>query len=370
MANMLPPHALSAGRPARLGAPRGFTTGCAALAGVVLLAAAAPPARGAGQPPAGQGSGQPASDTGWTPPRAPDGRPDVQGVWVNFDRTPLERPIETDAGRLAALERWFPGLEVTPQGIRGIRGPNPGGLAKLLGEGDGEGHSSKRSALRRSMVVDPPSGRVPIRPDAERRKDRNLRRLTDSYAYHTPWERCITRGVPGGMFPAGYNNAYRILQTPDHVAILYEMIHEPRIVPLDGRPHVDGAVRLWNGDSRGRWEGDALVVEVANYRSEQVGTIATGISTTATLKAVPQSAGMRVVERFTLIGPGRMRYDVTIEDPEVYDGPWTVSMPLHRDDEYDLYEYACHEGNYGLPNSLSGARAAERNVAARQPADR
>ena len=343
----------------------------AALAGAVLLTAAAPPpAQGAGQPPAGQGSGRPAADTGWTPPRAPDGRPDVQGVWVNFDRTPLERPIETDAARLAALERWFPGLEVTPQGIRGIRGPNPGGLAKLLGEGDGEGHSSKRSALRRSMVVDPPSGRVPIRPDAERRKDRNLRRLTDSYAYHTPWERCITRGVPGGMFPAGYNNAYRILQTPDHVAILYEMIHEPRIVPLDGRPHVDGAVRLWNGDSRGRWEGDALVVEVANYRSEQVGTIATGISTTATLKAVPQSAGMRVVERFTLVGPGRMRYDVTIEDPEVYDAPWTVSMPLHRDDDYEMYEYACHEGNYGLPNSLSGARAAERNAAARQPADR
>ena len=139
--------------------------------------------------------------------------------------------------------------------------------------------------------------------------------------------------------------------------ILYEMIHEPRVIPLGAAPLLDDAVRLWNGDSRGRWEGNTLVVEVANYRAAEVGTIATGISTTATLKAIPQSAGMRVVERFTLVEPGRMRYDVTIEDPAVYAAAWTASLPLHRDDEYDLYEYACHEGNYGLPNSLSGARA-------------
>ena len=159
------------------------------------------------------------------------------------------------------------------------------------------------------------------------------------------------------MFPAGYNNSYRILQTADHVVILYEMIHEPRIIPLGEGPHVDDAIRLWNGDSRGRWEGDTLVVEVANYRGELVGTIATSITSTATLKSIPQSAGMRVVERFTPVEPGQLRYDVTIEDPEVYSASWTVSMPLHRDDEYDMYEYACHEGNYGLANSLSGARA-------------
>ena len=291
------------------------------------------------------------------PARTAAGHPDIEGIWVNFDRTPLEVPIESDAGRLAALEHWFPGLEVTAQGLRGITGPNPGGLASFLGEGDGEGHSSKRSALRRSLVVDPPNGRVPVRPEAERQKQYNLVHLTDSYTNHTPWERCITRGVPGGMFPAGYNNAYRILQTADYVVILYEMIHEPRIIPLDGNPHLDASIRLWNGDSRGRWEGDTLVVEVTNYRASEVGTIATGISTTATLKAIPQSTGMRVVERFTLVEPGRLRYDVTIEDPAVYAAPWTASMPLHRDDEYDMYEYACHEGNYGLPNSLSGARA-------------
>ena len=321
------------------------------LSGALLAVAGLVPGPVGGQSPAAGAA-----------PRTPDGQPDIQGVWVNFDRTPLEVPAAEDADRLAALEHWFPGLEVTAQGLGGITGPNPGGLAKLLGEGDGEGHSSRRSALRRSLVVDPPSGRVPVRPEAERQKRHNLIHLTDSYAYHTPWERCITRGVPGGMLPAGYNNAYRILQTPDHVVILYEMIHEPRIIPLDppgGGAPPDASIQLWNGASRGRWEGETLVVEVGNYRAEQVGTIATSITTTATLKAMPQSAGMRVVERFTRLDGERMRYEVTIEDPAVYAAPWTVSMPLHRDPEYDLYEYACHEGNYGLPNSLSGARAAE-----------
>tara|TARA_B100001123_G_scaffold436774_1_gene567727 strand:- start:43893 stop:44378 length:486 start_codon:yes stop_codon:yes gene_type:complete len=161
------------------------------------------------------------------------------------------------------------------------------------------------------------------------------------------------------MMPAGYNNAYRILQSENYVIILYEMIHEPRIIPLNTTFPVAESIRLWNGNSRGHWEGNTLVVEVTNYRAEQVGTIATGISTTATLKGIPQSDAMKVVERFTLVDDETLQYEVTIEDPEVYFSPWTVSMPLHKDNDYDMYEYACHEGNYGLPNSLSGARADE-----------
>ena len=110
--------------------------------------------------------------------------------------------------------------------------------------------------------MDPPDGRAPLRPEAIARRALNLKRLTDSWEFHTPWERCITRAVPGGMLPAGYNNGYRITQTADYITILYEMIHEPRIIPLDGRPHVDARIRLWNGDSRGRWENDTLVVDV------------------------------------------------------------------------------------------------------------
>ena len=289
-----------------------------------------------------------------------DGHPDIEGVWVNFDRTPLETPSVEDTDRLAPLQEWFPGMRVTPEGIRGIGGGiGGGGLSRLLGPGDGEGDSSQRNSLRRSLVVDPPAGRVPVRPAALETRRESLARLTDSWTYHTPWERCITRGVPGGMFPALYSNGYRILQPPGYVVILYEMIHEPRIIPLDGRPHLDPQLRLWNGDSRGRWEGDTLVVEITNYREERVGTIATSVTSTATLKAISQSAAMRVEERFTRVDSTTLHYEVTIDDPEIYTEPWTVSMPLQRDDEYAMYEYACHEGNYGLENSLSAGRAKE-----------
>jgi hypothetical protein len=141
------------------------------------------------------------------------------------------------------------------------------------------------------------------------------------------------------------------------------MIHEARIIPLDGRPHLSGQLRQWNGDSRGRWEGNTLVVEVTNYDRQDVGTIATGIATTATLKGIPQSEQMRVVERFTRTGPETIEYEATIEDPKVYTRSWKVAMPLNKADTYGLYEYACHEGNYGLANSLSGARADERAAA-------
>ena len=239
---------------------------------------------------------QPAST--WTPARTADGQPDIQGTWVNFDSTPLEAPGEDDAARLAALAVWFPGVDA-PRGKRSILGPNP---APEFND-----TSAKRTAPRRSLVIDPPDGRVPVRPEAEKQKNYNLIHLTDSWTYHTPWERCITRGVPGGMFPAGYNNGYSILQAPGYVAILYEMIHEPRIIPLDGRPRLGAGIRLWNGDSRGRWEGNTLVVEVTNYSRQDVGTVATGISTTATLKGIPQSEAMRVVERFTRVDAATLR---------------------------------------------------------------
>ena len=293
--------------------------------------------------------------------RTPDGQPNIQGMWVNFDKTPLEVPIpEDDAVRLKALHQWFPGLQVTATGLSGLGGGlGGGGISRLLGPGDGEGDSSQRSDLRRSLVVDPPSGRVPVRAGALEQRNANLDRLTDSWENHTPWERCITRGVPGGMLPALYSNGYRILQVPGYVVILYEMIHEPRIIPVDGSPHLDSRIRLWNGDSRGRWEGNTLVVELTNYREEKVGTIASSVTSTATLKAIPQSAAMRVVERFTLADAGTLTWEMTVEDTDVYTDPWTVSMPLHRDDEYQMYEYACHEGNYGLENSLSAGRAAD-----------
>jgi hypothetical protein len=217
----------------------------------------------------------------------------------------------------------------------------------------------KRSPLRRSLIVDPPDGRAPVRPDALQKRADGLAHLTDSWEFHTPWERCITRGVPGGMLPAGYSNSYRIIQNEEYVAIVYEMVHEPRIIPLGGRPHVDPHIRLWNGDSRGHWDGDTLVVDVTNYRAADVGTLATSISTTATLKGIPQSEAMHVVERFTRIDNETIQYEITIDDPKIYTRPWKIAMPLNKADDYQLFEYACHEGNYGLANSLRGARVKE-----------
>lgn len=321
----------------------GAIASCAAL---VVVHLAAGPRVSAQRPQSGDQSGAQRTSI----PRRADGRPNLQGVWTGFDGTPLETPSREDIARLAPLDPWFPGLAAPPE-TRTIRGPNP---APEFADS-----SPKRSARRRSMVVDPADGRVPIRPEAVEKRAYYLAHLTDTWEHHTPWERCITRGVPGGMLPAGYNNGYRIIQNADTITILYEMLHEPRVIPLDGRPHVDASIRLWNGDSRGHWEGDTLVVDVTNYRAEEVGTVATGIATTATLKGVAQSEAMRVVERFTLVDANTIQYEATIEDPKIYTRPWKVALPLNRADDYQLEEYACHEGNYGLRNSLSGARVQE-----------
>jgi hypothetical protein len=173
----------------------------------------------------------------------------------------------------------------------------------------------------------------------------------------SPWDRCITRGVPAGMFPAGYNNAYQILQTPGYVVIFSEMIHEARIIPLDSGPHPGTGIRQWNGDSRGRWEGNTLVVETTNFNGK--GWIATNAGA-GRIRGIEQSASARVWERFTRIDEDTINYEVTIEDPAVYTKPWKLTIPLERDPGYMIFEYACHEGNRATENILSGGRAKEK----------
>jgi hypothetical protein len=289
----------------------------------------------------------------WTPPRTPDGQPDIQGIWTNYDPTPFEAPSSDDATRLAALRRWFPVNDAPP---RPAPAADRNATREVSGFADGP-VSASRNPRRKSMVVDPPSGRVPVRPEAEAKKNYNLIHLTDSWEYHTPWERCITRGVPAGIFPGGYGAGYQILQVPGYVVILYEMIHEARIIPLGGRPHVPQDIRLWNGDSRGRWEGNTLVVDITNYNDK--GSIATNIATQG-MRGIPQSKALHVVERFTFVDADTIDYEVTIEDPAIYTSPWKVAMPMNRDQGYQIFEYACHEANYGLANSLSAGRAEDR----------
>jgi hypothetical protein len=254
--------------------------------------------------------------------RTPDGHPDLQGMWTNYDPTPFER--------------LNPGEE---------RPREP-----AVSTADWLIQDSPISARRPSMVVDPPDGRVPLKREAIEKRDVDYASRTEAIERFSPWERCITRGVPGGMFPGAYNNGHQIVQTRDFVVIHSEMIHEARVIPLDGRPHLGPAAASWSGDARGRWEGDSLVVDTARFNGRS--WIATNAAA-GWLRGIPQSEACHLVERFTRVSANTIQYEATIDDPSVYTRPWTVAFPLNRDDGYRIFEYACHEGNYALRNMLS-----------------
>ena len=294
----------------------------------------------------------------WIPARTPDGQPDLQGMWTNATITPFERPTAL-SGKAFLSEQEAAAFErqSAERRVEAERAPRPGDVGSYNDAWFDQG-TRVVSTLRTSLVIDPPDGRVPLTPAAEKARDRNLTDV-DSFEFMSPWDRCITRG-PGGMFPAGYNNAYQIVQTPGYVVIIQEMIHEARVIPVDGRSHVDKNVRLWTGDPRGRWEGNTLVVETTNFNGK--GWIATNAAA-ARIRGVPHSDALRLIERFARVDANTISYEITVEDPNVYTRPWTVSIPMTRDDSYQMFEYACHEGNRAIENVLSGARTAESRAA-------
>jgi hypothetical protein len=208
-----------------------------------------------------------------------------------------------------------------------------------------------------SLIVDPPNGRLPPLTAAAQKRDADRRRESPaqpaSYTDFSLYERCITRGLAGSILPGGYNNGNQIFQSPGYVTIVNEMIHESRIVPLDGRPHISPALGSHLGDSRGRWEGDTLVVQTKHF-TDRIGV---GMNNTGA------SAALTITERFTRTSDKSIRYSITIDDPMTWTAPFTLQYTLVRDEGYGMYEYACHEGNYALQNILSGARATERSAA-------
>jgi len=290
----------------------------------------------------------------WRPPRTPDGQPDLQGTWTNPTITPFERPAEL-AGKAFFTEEEAAAYEARVVGGRTDAPPRPGDVGNYNQVWFDQGTKVVKTR-RTSLVVDPPDGRVPVRPEAEAKRDYDLAHAADDYEHMSLWDRCITRGVPAGMFPAGYNNAYNIVQLPGYVVITYEMIHDSRIIPLDGRPHLPESIRLWNGDPRGHWEGDTLVVETTNFNGKGwISTSAAG----GRIKGIPQSDAARILERFTRTDADTIMYEVTIDDAKVYTRPWTMEIPLSREDGYTMYEYACHEGNTAVEMILRGGRAQE-----------
>jgi hypothetical protein len=293
----------------------------------------------------------------WTVPRTADGHPDLQGIWTNATLTPLERPRHLQDRKFlteaeaASLEGQAAQLRAT---VDEKRAPGDIGSYNQFWFDSG---STILPTRQTSLVVDPPDGRVPVRPEAEARRDDYLRRSTEAPEFMSLWDRCISRGVPGWIIPAGYNNAYQIVQTAGYVVIYAEMIHDARIIPLNGGPPLPAGVRLLEGDSRGRWDGDTLVVETTNFSDRN--WIATSAAS-GRIKGIPQTTALRIVERFTRVAADRIDYEARIEDPGVFTRPWTLAFPLLKDDEYRIYEYACHEGNRAVEGILRGARYRER----------
>jgi hypothetical protein len=284
-------------------------------------------------------------------PLTPWGEPDLQGTYTNQTLTPLERPASLkDKAFLtkeeaAALEKRSAQQRESSEDAP----PRPGDVGNYNAFWMEPG-TKVVGSLQTSLVVDPPDGRVPLKKEAEQRRDDYAKQESDSFDFMSPWDRCITRGIPGGFFPAGYNNAYQIVQSKGYVVIHYEMIHAARIIPTDGRAHGPASMRTWDGDSVGHWEGNTLVVETTNFND----------------KTRFQRAGqnMRLVERFTRTAPETITYEFTVDDPSAFAKPWTAQIPMKKT-EGPIIEYACNEGNYAMEGMLAGARADEKKAAAK-----
>ena len=303
----------------------------------------------------GQARSAPAPAKAWTPTKTPGGDPDLQGTWTSTTTAPFERPAQFGERRFLTDQEYAEAQRQLQRQQQADNQQTASPNARVsTGPPDHWTERADQASRQTSLVIEPADGRVPVTPAAEAKRDRDMA-YNDSWEYMSPWDRCITRGMPGGMFPGGYGNVYEIVQGPGVVAILSEMIHESRIIPLDNRPRLN--IRQWNGESLGHWEGNTLVVETTNYNGK--GWIATNVAS-GRIKGIPQSEALHVTERFTRVDANTIQYEVTINDPNVYTKPWKVAFPFTKDPGAQQFEYACHEGNHAMANILSGARAQER----------
>jgi hypothetical protein len=302
-------------------------------------------------------------------PRTPWGHPDLQGIWTTDveQGVPIERPVAfgdramLNEKELAARDEELKKRARDDPQDRVDLGKVTGAGSKVQ-SGDGPEHwyeMGKVISPRTSLITDPPNGRIPpYTPEGQKR----LAQQNDKGSFRNgstgPWDgpedldlrdRCITRGFPRTLFPSAYNNGFQIVQNPDSVVVFYERLHEARVIPLDGRPHPSPRVREYMGDSRGHWEGDTLVVDIANFsdKSEFYGS----------------SENLHVTERYTRVNDS-IKVEFTVNDPTTWTKPWTAAVTGLKDPAYwQIFEYACHEGNYGMRNILSGARAQDKAAA-------
>ncbi len=297
----------------------------------------------------------------WKAPRTPWGEPDLQGIWTSQPElgVPFERPAAFGTRQLLTDEEFAAreaqakdqvksdNADFDPETADTSRAGQVGSATSPSPTWLERGKASRRS----SLVIDPPDGRVPLTLPAGVRRQRaaGLGAL-DNGPFDGPenmglYQRCITRGVPGAIFPAIYNANTRIVQGPGFVAVTYEMIHETRIIPTTPRPHLNTDVPQYLGDSRGHWEGDTLVVDVTNFNVKD--------------NYRGSGAGLHLTERYKRTADGGLRYEMTVEDPDTWARPWTAALEL-QPQASGMFEYACHEGNYAMSNMLSASRKAEK----------
>jgi hypothetical protein len=293
----------------------------------------------------------------WKPGRTSWGDPDLTGFYSNSEESgiPFEKPPEFGDRRLE---------DITPAELERINQAHQDATIERAANGSEEPNAHPQlfwwenlnpKNSRAWLVVDPPDGKIPpltpqgrqraaVRAEARRVSGRGA---ADSYEDRSLYDQCITRGLPGSMMPSIYGSSYAIVQGPGHVGIIYEMIHETRVIPLDAHPHVSKGIPTYMGDPRGHWEGNTLVVETTNFKDQSAYRGANGET-------------LRLIEHFKPVGPNTVEWSVTVDDPATWTRPWTFAMNLTKKDESQRpFEYGCHEGNYGLRNILSGARADE-----------
>lgn len=293
----------------------------------------------------------------WKPGHTVWGDPDLSGVYSDSEESgiPFERPAEFANRRLE---------DVSPAELAKLNQQHQDATINRAASANDEPNAHPQlfwwenlnpRNSRAWLVSDPPDGHIPpLTPEGQRRiaARAEARRLSgrgnaDSYEDRSLYDQCITRGIPGSMMPSIYGSSYEILQSPGYVSIIYEMIHETRVIPLDGRPHVDKHIRTYMGDPRGHFEGNTLVVETTNFKDQSAYRNANGET-------------LKLIERFKPVGPNTVEWSITVDDPSTWTRPWTFGMNLTKKDESQRpFEYGCHEGNYGLHNILSGARADE-----------
>lgn len=320
--------------------------GCALGVFLVLLVITA---TGLGQGPASPGSRRPI--TKWTPPRTPDGQPDLQGVWEMSTLTPLERPAEFAGKPLLTEQEAAAYQKRTLDQLNSDRrdGSSETDLRRNYNEYWRDRGAELNPNLRTSLIVDPPDGRIPpFTPEGRKRRD------AQTAASRNPSGpedlalriRCISRGLP--MVPTPNNNFFQIVQSRGFVAILQEMMYEVRLIPLDTRPHVSPNVRGYMGDSRAHWQNGTLVVDTTNFIGKD--------------DFLGADENLHLVERLTRTGPDTILYQFTVDDPSAFTSPWSGEIPMTRTTE-EIFPYECHEGNYSMTDILSGARALEREAA-------